>query len=344
MHNFKKVLCSIICILLVFLVISAAVIVPYLHSEMFYYQDHKLRESLAGTLDFITIGASNGLCAFDPRIIDSELEATSYNLSGTLMTLGARDFFLKKEIQRNPVKTVVMDVSYETLVRDETDESASGDAVSLARLLSARDRGSFILKTVHFSDWLNLYAQMFIPGLEHLDAVIHDSVIRRVNYDTKGFYSREATDIAFSSEQAAQQYNQYDLDTNFREGNIEKLVSQIKYCQDQNIKVILTVVPKSDRDLWQTNHHDAFYQWMIEFSREQGCDFYDFNLLRNRYELWNDRESFYDSTHMGGEGAASFTQVFCDILKKAETEDVSEYFYDSYEQMKADSPYMAYLK
>ena len=47
---------------------------------------------------------------------------------------------------------------------------------------------------------------------------------------------------------------------------------------------------------------------------------------------------------MSEEGAASFTKVFCDIIKRSETEDVSDFFYDSYEEMKADSPYMEYLK
>ena len=344
MPNFKKVLLSVLCVIFVISVLSSILFIPYLNSEMGYYQDSKSRDSLAGKLDYLVVGASNGLCAFDPRVLDEKLGVSSYNLSGTLMTLGAKEFFLQKEISRNPVKTVVMDISFETLTRNEREEYAGGDAVSLAKCGSMQERLQFVLQYVHFSDWLNLYGNLATPGIEYLLTVIKGSSVNGVEKAAKGFYGREVNDITLSEDEAKQNYNITHLNTEFRSENIEKLVSQIQACQQQGIQVILAVVPKSDRDLWKFDQHDVFYQWMMEFSKENDCDFYDFNLLKMRYEILNDEHSFFDATHMSEEGATMFSKACCDIIKRAETEDVSEYFYDSYEEMKADSPYMEYLK
>lgn len=54
-------------------------------------------------------------------------------------------------------------------------------------------------------------------------------------------------------------------------------------------------------------------------------------------------EVLFDIRHMSTEGAAVFTKAFCDILKKAETGDASRCFYESYTDMKIDSPYLEYL-
>ena len=95
MHNFRKVLLSFICVLLVFALVSVAVIGPFLNSEHGYYQDHKLRQQLAGSLDCLVVGASHGLGAFDTQVLDRELDCCSYNLSAGMMTMNARYYFVK---------------------------------------------------------------------------------------------------------------------------------------------------------------------------------------------------------------------------------------------------------
>lgn len=344
MHNFKKVIASLITVLLLFSILSLMIIEPYFNSEMTYYQDGRLRDSLAGKINLISIGASNNLCAFNSKILDEELNCFSYNLSGTLMTLNARKFLLEKEMERNPVQTVIMDMSYETLTRNENEEHAEGDSVTYARFSTMKERVKFLKKSISFYEWPVVYHRTYFNGIENWLARIKGIKIKGIDYTTKGFLEKKANNIELSKTEAKQNYQIKKLNTEFREENIEKMKDMIKKCHSNNIEVILVVAPSSDSRLWKESDQDVFYSWVTKFSKEQNCTFYDMNLIKNRYQVFNDRESFFDDQHMSLAGAKACTKTFCDIYKKSKVGDVSNMFYANYENMKQDSPYMKYLK
>ena len=108
MHNSKQIVISTLSFILLFAVISTLIIVPYWNSETDYFQDSQLREDLAGQIDCLVIGASHALTAFDTNVLDERLGCFSYNLSGSMMTLDSKYYFLKKELERNPVETVLV--------------------------------------------------------------------------------------------------------------------------------------------------------------------------------------------------------------------------------------------
>lgn len=343
MHNFKKFALSVLGVVIVFALLSAVLIAPFLHSEMAYYQDGNVRDELAGSIDTLIIGSSNSLCGMNPTILDRELSCNSYNLSSTLMSMGSRDFLLRKEIARNPVKTVIVDLSYETLTRNENAEYAQGDCVTLARLSSFGERINFMFHHVRMDDWLNMYSRLSISGMEWWLSVLTGHEMHNVEARAKGFYERSSNDIMISAEDVKQSYKQNLLNTEFNESSVNQFVSQIEFCKQQGAQVILAVMPKSDRNIWRFEGQDTFLQKAQKLAQAMDCSLFDLNLLRNRYDLWSDYDSYYDETHLSGEGAEVLTEVFCDIIKKSKTEDVSQYFYKSYEEMKADSPYAKYL-
>ena len=261
------------------------------------------------------------------------------------MTLDARYFLLKKEIERNPVKTVIIDMSYETLTRIESEEHAEGNSVTFAKLDSLSERMKFLIQSVPLNDWPYIYTYHFLPdGLEYAIGIIRGNVKpHNVEYSEKGFLPRKINNIEFSKKEAVEQHNSKQLNTNFRKQNQKKLEKIIELCKKNKINIILAVAPVSDTRIWEETEQDKFLDYAKKFSKKQECVFLDFNLLKNRYELFNDKESFFDVQHMSEKGANIFTKEFCNIIKKSETEDVSKYFYDSYEDMKKDSPYMKYL-
>ena len=113
MHSSKKVFLRTLAVLLVVLGLSVLIILPYMES-----QERKTRKDLAGTVDYLVVGASHAQLGFVPSVLDQELGVNSYNLSSLLMPVTGRYFLLEKEIKRNPVKTVVLEVSYDTLAID----------------------------------------------------------------------------------------------------------------------------------------------------------------------------------------------------------------------------------
>ena len=344
MHNFRKFLISSFSIAFIFILISYTVITPFLNSEHGYYQDAKLREQTKGKIDTIVIGASNSLEAYNMNIIDRELECYSYNLSQGLMPLNTRNYFLEKEITRNPVKRVIIDISYQTLVRDEDKEFAAGDETTLGRLDNTWERLYYILNYVSFDDWLNIYSRQFVLGLEYWKSRMLKLNEKGIIYDLKGFHPVESNDVTLSKEEAILSYENSSVNLNFLEKNLKKLEKSIKICQDSNAEVILAVAPLPNSSLWKEKGYDEFYEWFTNFANEHDCVFYDFNLLKNRYEIFDDKYSFLDSQHLSSQGAATYTKEFCKLIKISKSQDVSKYFYDSFVEMKKDSPYMKFIK
>ena len=343
MRNFKKVLASLVSVVLLAAVASCLIMEPYLHSERFFYQDARVREELAGQLDVITLGASNGMCAFDPSVMDRVLGCESYNVSVSMMPMAGREFFLRLETGRNPIHTVIMDVSSETLVREEAAEHAEGDNFVFAQLSGMGQRLEYLTRYVPFDTWQDLYANVFSSSLRYWLTVLRGDTASDLDAAAKGFYGRDGRDISLNAEEARELHNTQYLDTPFREDSLASLIRQIEYCRERGIRVVLAVCPKSDVELWERDNLDLFRQELEEVAREYDCLLIDANLLKDRSSLWNDRESFYDGDHMSAQGAQVFTEWFCSLLLEAEQGDISGYFYDTYQQAREASPYMAYL-
>jgi hypothetical protein len=344
MHNFKKVISSVVVTILLFTVVSWTIIAPYMNSEFSYFQDNKLRESIAGEIDVIAIGASHGLNAFDTGILDASLDCFSYNLSASMMTLDSKYYLLKKELDRNPVETVILELSFDTLARNESAEFAIGDEVTIARLDSFGERMNYMLRYMKIDDWLNLYSRQIVTGLARYLSMLHGSEMNSVDYGAKGYCAKNTADVTLSEEQVPRVFNSRSVVADYPEKNIAKLNSIVELCKEHDVRIIVTVVPLSDALIWENDGWDDFYHWTTLYCEENDCEFYDLNLIRNRYELFNDRESFSDADHLCSDGAEVFTKAFCDIINRVDAgEDISHLFYSSYAEMKQDSPYAVYL-
>ncbi len=344
MQTFKKILFSIAVFLILFSTVSIIVIEPYYSSEVTYYQDSKIRKELSGTIDYVTIGASHALAGFVPEILDEELGCCSYNLSVSMMPMYAKYAFLEKEFSRNDIDTVVLEISYDTLQRKTGNEYAIGDEPMIARLDTWSDRWSYLTKYVAVNDWLNIYSRSFVEGLWNWKNILTGTK-ETVDFSGKGFRTKESMDITMSEETAKQTYATDSYVRNFNQKSYDMLIDIIEMCHSNGARVILAVVPVSDKLIWRYDNLDDFDEWGNDFGKENGCEFYDFNIVRNRYSEFNDSYSYADDDHMSEAGARAFTSIYCDIMKRLELgEDVSSCFYNSYDEMISESPYYQYIK
>ena len=340
MHNFKKVACSAVATVLVFVLISSLVITPYLNSETAYYQDNRLRSDLAGTIDCIVLGSSQGLAAIDPRVLDAELGCCSYNLSTISMTLDNKYSILEKEIQRNPADTVILEISFDTLARIEMEEFAQGDEIAITRLDTMMERLTYLVKYVKFDTWLDMYSRLFVSGMSYCMNALLGNASSDIDVEAKGFLHRDSVDLTLSEEQILERRDAQKAAADYPEENVEKFSRLIELCKSHGSRVIVVTVPVSDAKIWSRYGWDEIRDWISAYCAVQDCEFYDLNLLVDRYSLFNDRVSFYDEGHMSGVGAAACTEALCNIINRVDAgEDISALFYDSYAQMKQDSPY-----
>lgn len=344
MKTFKRTLASVLCFACMLALFSAIIIEPSLAFEPAYYKDAASRNELSGSLDLLVSGASHGLAAFDTRVLDEELGCSSYNLSGPMMTLSGRKWLLEKELKRNPVDTVVIEVSYNTLSRAEAEEYAEGDTFTLMRMDSFAERFLYTVRNMPVDDWLNAYSRMLTKGINYWKTTLTGSPEGQTEYTVKGFRPLSPADLTISEDRVAPSHNGEWIETSYLRENIEQLRATMDLCGKYDVRVIVVVTPLPDACLWQRDNWDGFYSWLSDFCRERNCEFYDFNLLKTRYELFHDKDSFHDYLHLSSQGADIFTAAFAEIVKMSGSgKDVADLFYGSYDEMKNDSPYMQFL-
>lgn len=342
MHSFRKTIKTVILFLLTFFLISMLLIESYLCVKPYYYQDSEVRSSLAGTLDFIICGASHAIRALDPRILDTELGVNSYNLSGSLMTLQGRNELLKKELSRNPVKTVILELSWDAMVRTKRS-GFEGNYYVLARLDSISERVSFFFHSILPADYGHVYYHAINDGIGTLKRLVKGTAANKdERYALKGYspWTDGPTDIALSKEEQIRSFNTRFINTNIEEYSLSHLNSIIDLCKGNNVDVIIIATPISNRKICQTANLDFFREYYQQLADENGLAFVDFSLLKDRDAFLDDHTSFWDDSHLTDAGAESFSCRFSSIMKMLiNGEDISDLFYPSYAAMKADKSY-----
>ena len=341
----KRTLLSILCGIVALVALSFLVSEPFYHTEASYLRDSNLRSQLAGEIDFICVGTSHTLNDFVPAVLDEELGTDSYNMSGLMTTIPGRQYLLEKELDRNPIKTVVLGVSPSTLTRDEHNEQAQGDHNLLAKLDSLGERFKYTFTHVDFMDLPNVYALNTEMGIAWWRLLqLGETSYSHVDYDAKGFYDSDPQDQTLTEEEAVRLHDSNWIDSAFREENIQEWNELCDMCDERGLEVVIVNLPCSDDMLWCNDNWDSSSLWFKEFCQQRGYTYYDFNLLKDRQSLLTDDISFSNQDHLSTEGALAFTERFCQLLQRSRAgEDVSGEFYDDYASMKADSPYTQYL-
>lgn len=344
MQTFKKILIVFLVLVIIIGGVSALIIEP-MNNEGEYFCDAGLRQSLAGTVDFVYIGDSDGMTGFHPEVFDENTDRTSYNLSGTMMTMHSRYYLLKKEIARNPIQSVVIQISPEALWRKNTNYG-DGDSVTLSRLDHIGERIDFLLRYVSVDDWLNIYSRQMISGFSYWKDRLSTGKTSHVDYSARGWKKALPVDVRLSPEDALSIYNTKQFDVDFYDVSVKELEDVVSLCRENNIQVIIVSQPFADAWIWEIDDWDSYGNWMNEFCEKNKCAYIDFNLVKNRYELFSDEFSFIDSVHMSELGANAFTTVLADVsadfFEDGHIDDTL--FYASYEEMKQDSPYFSYLQ
>lgn len=339
MRNSKKVLLSLLCFICIVVLFSITCLGVYYETETLIITDSKLRQSLAGTLDRLMIGSSHAWNGFVPQVFDEALGCSSYNLSGGVFPMYAKELFLQKELARNPIRTVYLEIACDTMTRTNASDYSEGDEIAIARLDSWSERFDYMRRFLTLDDCINVYSRALLRGLQSALMLLQGN--STMNYEARGFYGKKATNVRFTPEEAAIRHQSDPTPlANYRQENIDQLRSIVNTCRQMGAEPIFVVIPVSDSFLWKKANMDSFRLWLKDFSAEMDCACFDFNLLRDRYNLFYDEISYTSDTHMSIDGARSFTTVFAEVMRLAEQgENTDNLFYSSYEEMLLDSPY-----
>ena len=338
MRIFKRFILYVCAIVMVVVLVSASFIIPWMHTPTDGH-DQALRAKLAGQIDTLIIGQSYAMNGVVPEKLDEKLGTRTYNLSGSLMPIYGQQYMIEKEIARNPVKHVLLEITPDTFTNDETKTYGNGDSYIVARLDSAAERLDYLIHHVQLSDWPNIYARMLLQSMRSLACRLLGRA-EMIDESNMGFIPLEAKDVSADLDWARAWHRSQGIFVSPIEENFLKYERLIKACKDAGCEVTIFYTPVSHIKVWQLYDQDKFLNWAREIAEKYDAALFDFNLLRSRYELFSDTSSFSDQNHLSGEGAALFSGVMGDILARHRAgEDVSSLFYADYQEAIHDSLY-----
>lgn len=333
MRSFKKALLSTLAVLLCFALLVAIAVYPYFAFDAFYYQDASVRQSLAGQFDLLISGASQGLCSIIPKTLDETLGCTSYNLCGALEPMKYRYLLLKQEVERNPVSTVILELSYDAMTRTRDDSGLELAIYQLGRLETASQRISYLFTEVSPKYYGSILSDTVERGMGVWKKLLRGKLEAPPKLESQGFYPY--ANFSPMPDKDTYQYHRSEgcILTEPTEENLYYLEQILTLCQRNNIKVILLAVPTSESFLWREDNLDVMRQWYQDTSAKWDCTFYDFNLLKSKLERYPEATAYADETHMSKTGAIAFSEDLAQVLSMAQKgENIDDLFYSTYEE------------
>lgn len=339
MKTSKKILLSFCIYLLVVALVSALILIPYSAAQ----KEMIARREVAGTVDCAIFGASHALRGIDPSILNEQLGWNSYNYSNVLIKDYARAYLVEKELGRNPVKTVILDLTYNTLTRDQTQENGEGDAATVRLLESFPERLKYLLTNVKLDTILQVYGRQLVSSLNYWQAVLTGREYTQAGTaaSNRGFYAIEKADVTLPADQLAEYRACDDYIGTTQEANLTAFRSIVEQCRASGARVIVLTLPISDALIWMEEDMDRFYTVAHRLMQELDVEFYDLNLLRDRTERFSDSFCFQDISHLSEEGSRIATEAFSELIQAVDSgENVSNRFFASYAEALEQLPYM----
>ena len=128
------------------------------------------------------------------------------------------------------------------------------------------------------------------------------------------------------------EHNFYSDDQVSKE-EVEYLWKTVELCKREGCRVIWITVPTSMEELYGIENLQDQIDYANRFTEETGFPYLNFNLLKGREALFPDTR-YSDEIHLNEEGAVVFSELLADIINKMNAgEDVSDMFYDSFEEL-----------
>ena len=344
MNNFKKLILHSLLLLLFIIILLVGFMFPYFYGEEYYYQDYRVRQSLSGKLDTLIIGSSHALRSVKPTVLNEVLNVNSYNLSSPLMSMYGRYVLLEKEVKRNPIKTAFIELSYNALTLDRASLGFEGDLYVLGRLDNISERLKFFKTAFIIDEYKKVFSDTIKRSKHSIERQLigdkkngfekeSDSLIAQ--YKTFGYLEVPSNDYSLTMEQKRQILNTKSLDLEMKEENLKYFDDIMKLCKENDIRVVLIVTPVTEEMILKYHNIDGVFSQYIDLAQKYNCEYYDFNLDKKASELYSQKTSFFDETHMSNQGAEIFSKRLSEIINEVDDgEDCTKEFYNSYDELK----------
>jgi len=337
---------SLITLVAVFIVSYAFVTEKLSNTTYRTYFEHDIDEILKNgeSVDLVFVGASRMYQSMVPSILEEKLGYENVLVGSTAtQPICGTYYYMKELIETVHPKEFIIDVTWDRLL----NEIAPQPCLLIYDRLSVKNRIPFVLDCFETSDWKYLLGPCrFRDNILLLnDIETEKRAIKEKNYDMydseNDYYAEKGFVYSYKSFETGTIPFVYGLvyaysDEDILYENVEYLNKCINLCKDNGIKVSLVTAPCSLNYMYFVEGYDDAVEWYKAYAKEQGISYYNLNYLRDRETILCD-ERMLDNCHTNGEGAKVTSEIYADILlKERNGEDVSDYFYKNFDELKAD--------
>lgn len=298
-----------------------------------------------GTIETVFVGASHALYSFDTRVIDRELETYSFNL-GSASQKPMDSYFLLKELYRdNKPELVVIEITYAMYTQFPGYDNPLSSMILFDHFALSDNKLDYFKTAFDSGDYLEL----FLPAYRYRKNLrkalsnsgkkltrawlTHDPAAASYedeHYQAKGFVASQGGFQAGAMGRVTPyKWDQKNLDSSA----FTYLEEMIKLCQKEGSQVILVSTPLPLATLLTLGNYQEAHDFFSDLARNQQVPYLDFNLLKESFYGRPDTD-YFDTNHLNGRGAASFSQALSQVLKTHKAGgDASRYFYSTFQEL-----------
>ena len=318
------------------------------HYANYYNYEIKQMEEQGAEVGMVIGGASQVYHGCDTEILASELGYENVIAASSAGQASDGTYYMIRDaLNRFTPEYVVVGMSWDRFFPKQLG-GLHGGRLLVKDHIPFWDGVEFFLKEAPVGQWFNLSDLIRFGGSVKSIQQLKDNYRTRQevasgdwNIDTtKASYYGKNGFIVFK--ETAKQGALVAEDLTFDESRIAPL--EIKYmkkiadlCRERGVKLIWMTLPSTLAELYSIDNYQYAIDYATKFLEEEtGFPYLNFSLIRNREELFPDTV-FSDHIHLAQPGAEIFSRLFAEAVKRMEAgEDISDMFYDSVEEMKAD--------
>lgn len=333
--------------LVVLLVIAYVVITEQLRNVTYAtYFNEELQEILDNQeeVDLVFVGSSRLYHSMVPRIFEEKLGFDNVLVAATAtQPICGTYYYLKDLVERVNPKMVIINVTFDGLL----NENSAQPCLLVYDRLSLKNKIPFVFEGMRAADRKYVLGPCRYRG----NILLYDSVkAEKEEAKARGKNTYNPQEDYYAGKGFIYSYSDYEIGTipfeygvNYqfaeeaiREENLEYLDKCIELCKENDIEVSLVTAPCSISYMYYVKNYATASDWYKNYAESKGISYINLNYLKNREEFLPD-ELMYDQTHTNGEGAQVISEMYADILLKQKNgEDISAYFYESFEELTKD--------
>lgn len=361
MHSFKKlrlVLLGCIAFLMVNGILSFC-LTPITYSR-FLKRDLKEMEKNGEEIDLLLIGSSRVYRTYVPSVFEEEIDGIGcvINAGTSAQPLMGTYYYLEYMLDRYAPKNVMLGIDYTSYAKSEERWRLQARMIINERLPWGKEKLEYFKKAFYPDEYI--YFWNIYKNRER----VTDSIDKAVDFVGENVRIKLGKEYwnnidVRETEHYAEKGFVYTA-TGLKEGNVEipsitpvwtednvdaasldYLYKIVDLCKERNVSLYMAAAPTSLTAIYYNPGYGAADRFFSEYAESEGIPYVNLNLLKNRWEIIPD-SLMYDWNHVNGEGAERISQIYADILQRQMNgEDISEYIYDSVEQMQENISFVA---